>query len=125
LVKDRNAPQKHVWRAQIVLLSAEGAGTNVVMRETGKSNACVDPAAHAVVLSVDKKWRTAPAPIVNVSAPLGLIEENSSLFHQSRPGRQGPTTRRMLSHLKLANATSSPKFRLRPDSDSAEGHRGL
>jgi len=26
LVKDRNAPQKHVWRAQIVLLSGEGVG---------------------------------------------------------------------------------------------------
>jgi hypothetical protein len=35
LVKDRNAPQKHVWRAQIVLLSAEGLGTNAIMRETG------------------------------------------------------------------------------------------
>jgi hypothetical protein len=34
LVKDRNAPQKHVWRAQIVLLSAEGVGTNAIMRET-------------------------------------------------------------------------------------------
>ena len=41
LVKDRNAPQKHVWRAQIVLLSAEGAGTNAIMRETGKSKTCV------------------------------------------------------------------------------------
>jgi hypothetical protein len=28
LVKDRNEPQKHVWRAQIVLLSAGGVGTN-------------------------------------------------------------------------------------------------
>ena len=37
LVKDRNARQKHVWRAQIVLLSAEGVGTNAIMRETGKS----------------------------------------------------------------------------------------
>jgi hypothetical protein len=36
LVKDRNAPQKHVWQ-QIVLLSAEGLGTNAIMRETGKS----------------------------------------------------------------------------------------
>jgi hypothetical protein len=34
LVKDRNAPQKHVWRAQIVQLSAEGLGTNAIMRET-------------------------------------------------------------------------------------------
>ena len=41
LMKDRNAPQKHVWRARIVLLSAEGAGTNAIMRETGKSKTCV------------------------------------------------------------------------------------
>jgi Winged helix-turn helix len=41
LVKDRNAPQKYVWRAQTVLLSAEGVGTNAIMRETGKSKTCV------------------------------------------------------------------------------------
>ena len=28
LVAGRNTPQKHVWRAQIVLLSAAGVGTN-------------------------------------------------------------------------------------------------
>src|ERR1017187_622919 len=39
--KDRNAAQKHVWRAQIVLLSAEGLGTNAIIRETGKSKTCV------------------------------------------------------------------------------------
>ena len=41
LVRDRNAPQKHVWRAEIVLLSAGGAGTNAIMRQTGKSKTCV------------------------------------------------------------------------------------
>jgi transposase len=41
VIKDRNAPQKHVWRAQIVLLSTEGVGTNAIMRETGKSKTCV------------------------------------------------------------------------------------
>jgi transposase len=41
LVGDRNAPQKHVWRAWIVLLSGEGLGTNAIMRETGKSKTCV------------------------------------------------------------------------------------
>jgi transposase len=41
LVRDRNAPQKHVWRARIVLLSADGMGTNAIMRETGKSKTCV------------------------------------------------------------------------------------
>jgi len=41
IVGDRNAPQKHVWRAQIVLLSAAGAGTNAIMAETGKAKTCV------------------------------------------------------------------------------------
>ncbi len=41
LVKDRNSPQKHVWRARIVLLSADGVGTSENMRETGKSKTCV------------------------------------------------------------------------------------
>ena len=29
-------PQKHVWRARIVLLSAEGVGTMAIQRQTGK-----------------------------------------------------------------------------------------
>ncbi len=41
LVADRNAAQKHVWRARIVLLSADGVGTNAIMRRTGKSKTCV------------------------------------------------------------------------------------
>src|SRR6478752_742366 len=41
VVRDRNAPHKHVWRAEIVLLSADGVGTNEIMRRTGKSKTCV------------------------------------------------------------------------------------
>src|SRR5450830_766643 len=41
LVRDRNAPHKHVWRAEIVLFSADGVGTNEIMRRTGKSKTCV------------------------------------------------------------------------------------
>ena len=41
IVRDRNSPQKHVWRARIVLLTAAGLGTNAIMRETGKSKTCV------------------------------------------------------------------------------------
>lgn len=41
LVKDRNAAQKHVWRAEIVLLTADGLGTNEIMRRTGKSKTCI------------------------------------------------------------------------------------
>jgi len=32
VVADRNSPQKHVWRARIVLLTAEGHGTSEIMR---------------------------------------------------------------------------------------------
>ena len=39
--RDRNTAQKHVWRAEIVLLSATGLGTNEIMRRTGKSKTCV------------------------------------------------------------------------------------
>jgi hypothetical protein len=31
-----NSPQKHVWQARIVLLSAEGVGTMAIQRQTGK-----------------------------------------------------------------------------------------
>jgi transposase len=41
IVADRNTPQKHVWRARIVLLTSGGSGTNAVMAATGKSKTCV------------------------------------------------------------------------------------
>ena len=41
LARDRNTPHKHVWRAEIVLLSADAVGTNEIMRRTGKSKTCV------------------------------------------------------------------------------------
>lgn len=41
VIADRNSPQKHVWRARIVLLSANGHGTAEIMRLTGKAKACV------------------------------------------------------------------------------------
>lgn len=41
ITRDRNAAQKHAWRAAIVLLSAEGVGTNELMLRTGKSKTCI------------------------------------------------------------------------------------
>ena len=41
IATDRNSPQKHVWRVQIVLLSADGVGTNEIRRATGTSKTCV------------------------------------------------------------------------------------
>jgi transposase len=41
IVANRNSPQKHVWRAWIVLLTADGLGTAAIMRRTGKSKSVV------------------------------------------------------------------------------------
>ena len=41
VVRDRNASQKHAWRAEIILLSVDGVGRNEIMRRTGKSKTCV------------------------------------------------------------------------------------
>ena len=35
------SPQKHVWRARIVLLSDDGLGASAIMAATGKSKTCV------------------------------------------------------------------------------------
>src|SRR3974390_976611 len=41
VVANRNSPQKHVWRARIVLLTAKGHGTAEIMRATGKAKTVI------------------------------------------------------------------------------------
>ncbi len=41
VVADRNSPQKHVWRAKIILATADGPGTSAILRRSGKSKPCV------------------------------------------------------------------------------------
>jgi len=41
IVADRCAPQKHVWRAQIILATADGCGTAEIMRRSGKAKPVV------------------------------------------------------------------------------------
>src|SRR5258707_388822 len=41
IVADRNSSSKAVWRARIVLATADGLGTNAIMQRTGKSKPCV------------------------------------------------------------------------------------
>src|ERR1700722_7548976 len=41
IVRDRNSPQKHVWRAQIVLLTADGRGTAGIIGLTDTSKRAV------------------------------------------------------------------------------------
>jgi transposase len=41
VVANRNSPQKHVWRARIVLLTAAGHGTGEIIRRTGKAKTVI------------------------------------------------------------------------------------
>ena len=41
VVADRNSRRRHVWRAAIILASAEGCGTAEIMRRAGVSKPCV------------------------------------------------------------------------------------
>ena len=41
IVANRNSPQKHVWRAKIVLLTADGHGTAEIMRRIGKAKTVI------------------------------------------------------------------------------------
>jgi transposase len=41
IIANRNSPQKHVWRAKIVLLTAHGHGTAEIMRQTGKAKTII------------------------------------------------------------------------------------
>ncbi len=41
VVANRNSPQKHVWRARIVLLTAAGHGTAEIKRQTGKAKTVI------------------------------------------------------------------------------------
>ena len=41
IIADRSAPQKHVWRATIILATADGYGTAEIMRRSGKSKPVV------------------------------------------------------------------------------------
>ncbi|MGA8601278.1 MAG: helix-turn-helix domain-containing protein, partial [Beijerinckiaceae bacterium] len=41
IILDRGAPQKHVWRAQIILATADGCGTTEIIRRSGKAKPVV------------------------------------------------------------------------------------
>ncbi len=69
VVTDGNSRQKHVWRSRIVLLSADGLGTNAIVRATGKTKKTIwrwqDRFAEAGVsgLLADKTRPPGKAPV--------------------------------------------------------------
>jgi len=76
IVADRNAPQKHVWRARIVVLSTDGFGTNAIMAATGKAKTCVWRWQERFATEgVDGLLRDKTRPPGKPSVAKGLVEE--------------------------------------------------
>ena len=47
IIRNRNSPQKHVWRARIVVLTADGEGTIAITRAEQNRGLALAGALHA------------------------------------------------------------------------------
>lgn len=87
IVANGNTPQKHMWRAKIVLLTADGHGTAAIMHATGKSKSVVwrwqERFMHAGVegLLKDKSRPPGKKPL-----PQLVIDRVIALTGQAPPG---------------------------------------
>jgi transposase len=80
MVADRNSPQKHVWRARIVLLTADGLGTSEIMRRAGTSKVTVwrwqerfmRAGVEGLLRDKTRPWRIPPLPASVHERTVGL-----------------------------------------------------
>src|SRR5438876_10392976 len=97
IISDRSAPQKHVWRANIILATAEGCGTAEIMRRSGKSKAVVwrwqarFMAEGLEGLTRDKTRKPGKQPL-----PTGTVQRVVDLALGPPPGEATHWTGRML-----------------------------
>ena len=82
-----NSPQKHVWRARIVLLSGDGLGTMAIQRQTSKGKPTIWRwQARFMAEGVDGLLRDATRPGRNKPLPAAMIERVVELTLAEPPG---------------------------------------
>jgi len=87
VVADRSSPQKHVWRATIILLTADGLGTVEIMRRTGKSKTCVWRwQERFMAAGVDGLLRDKTRPSRVPPLPAEVVERVVALTRNDPPG---------------------------------------
>ena len=87
VVANRNSPQKHVWRATIILLTADGLGTVEIMRRTGKSKTCVWRwQERFMATGVDGLLRDKTRPSRVPPLPAEVVERVIALTRNDPPG---------------------------------------
>jgi transposase len=103
IVTDRNSPQKHVWRAQIVLLTAEGCGTMELTRRTGTSKTSV------------WRWQERFA----AEGVPGLLRD------KTRPSRIPPLGAEVAARVVAATQTKAPGETTHWTADAMAKHTGI
>ena len=97
VVADRNSPQKHVWRARIVLAAAEGHGTVKIGQRAGVSRPCVRRwrerfAREGLAGLLRDRTRKPGLPPL----PAATIDRVVELTHKEPPGEATHWTGRMM-----------------------------
>jgi hypothetical protein len=107
IIADRSAPQKHVWRASIILATADGCGTTEIMRRSGKSKPVVwrwqarFTAEGVEGLTRDKTRKPGKQPL-----PTGTIQTVVNLTLGAPPGDATHWTGRMLAKVARVSLRS-------------------
>src|ERR1700724_3864128 len=84
-----NSPQKHVWRARIVLLSADGVGTMATRRQTGKGKPTIWRCqARFMAEGVDGLLHEATRPAGKPPLPAAVIERVVEMTFAEPPGQR-------------------------------------
>lgn len=88
IVSDRSAPQKHVWRANIILATTDGCGTAEIMRRSGKLK--------PVVWRWQARFMTDGVVGLTRDKTTGTVQRVVDLAHGPVPGETTHWTGRML-----------------------------
>ncbi len=92
-----NSPQKHVWRARIVLLSAAGVGTMAIQRQTGKGKPTIWRwQARFMAEGIDGLLRDATRPSRKQPLTAAAIEQVVAMTLAEPPGEATHWTGRAL-----------------------------
>jgi transposase len=97
IVANRNSRQKHVWRARIVLMTADGVGTTTIMQQTGKSKVTVWRwQERFMAQGVDGLLRDKTRPSRIPRLPATVHEQTVALTQTDPPGEVTHWTAQMM-----------------------------
>jgi transposase len=111
IVDDGNAPQKHVWRAKIILATADGCGTAEIMRRSGKAKTVVWRwQARFMAEGVDGLTRDKTRKPGKPPLPSATVQRVVDLALGPPPGAATPWTGRMLAKAACVSLRSMQRI---------------